>query len=377
MKRIGPRSGFTLIELLVVIAIIAVLIALLLPAVQAAREAARRLQCVNNLKQIGLASHSYANTYGSFPIGHGPVNYNDWGGTAFILPFAEQTPLYNSINFVYGGANPVGVKLPNPVLGVGSRVNINSTVFGTYINMYNCPSDGRDAYTYSSGVGYNPPHFNYTASAGAIPLDDWLFYGGTSQCDGVYCHVDGSSVQPYATALGAPTGFVVSVAMITDGLSNTAAWSERVRGIGFAENGLVDSQPPSTTLWYIPPFTQGGSLADVPIVYNNCIASTTVYSSAVSPSGSTQRHVGWLWWSGSFNSARYSHTMPPNSKLCVYGGDDNYGAEAYGPLSRHAGGVNVGLADGSVKFISQNINPATWWAMGTRAGGEVISSDQY
>src|SRR5580704_845362 len=94
-------KGFTLIELLVVIAIIAVLIALLLPAVQAAREVARRLQCVNNLKQISPASHSYANTYGSFPIGHGPVNYNDWGGTAFILPFAEQTPLYNSINFVY------------------------------------------------------------------------------------------------------------------------------------------------------------------------------------------------------------------------------------------------------------------------------------
>src|SRR4029077_7336289 len=161
------RSGFTLIELLVVIAIIAVLIGLLLPAVQGAREAARRMQCVNNLKQIGLASHSYANTYGSFPMGHGPVNYNDWGPTAFILPFTEQAALYNSINFTYGAANPTGVKLPDPVNGIGPRVSINSTAFATYVNFYNCPSDARDDYTYSSGVGYTPPHFNYMASAGS------------------------------------------------------------------------------------------------------------------------------------------------------------------------------------------------------------------
>jgi prepilin-type N-terminal cleavage/methylation domain-containing protein/prepilin-type processing-associated H-X9-DG protein len=363
LKRSSDRSGFTLIELLVVIAIIAVLIALLLPAVQAAREAARRMQCVNNLKQIGLASYNYSENYGSFPIGHGPVNYNDWGGLAFILPFSEQTPLYNSINFIYGGANPTN--------------RINSTVFATYINSYNCPSDGRDAYTYSSGIGYNPPHFNYTASAGSIPLDDWQYFGGTCLCDGIYCHVDGSTLPGYSADLGPPSGFVVNAAMITDGLSNTAAWSERVRGIGYDENGTVDPQPPSTTLWYIPDFTQGGTVADVPTVYANCIASTTVYSASISPTGSTQRHVGWLWWSGSFNSARYSHTMPPNAKLCVYGGDDNYAAEAYGPLSRHPGGANVAFADGSVRFIKQSVAPPTWWALGSRAGGEIISADQY
>src|ERR1700689_4345830 len=93
------RSAFTLIELLVVIAIIAVLIALLLPAVQAAREAARRAQCVNNLKQLGLALHNYHDTMGCLPWDHGPNSWNEWSGMTMLLPFMEQTSLYNSINF--------------------------------------------------------------------------------------------------------------------------------------------------------------------------------------------------------------------------------------------------------------------------------------
>src|SRR5437763_187780 len=98
--RVGPiRRGFTLIELLVVIAIIAVLIALLLPAVQAAREAARRTQCVNNLKQIGLALHNYHDNNLALPWGTGPWNWNDWSAHSLLLPYLEQQPLYNSINF--------------------------------------------------------------------------------------------------------------------------------------------------------------------------------------------------------------------------------------------------------------------------------------
>src|SRR6187200_1821037 len=108
MIRPDSRRGFTLIELLVVIAIIAVLIALLLPAVQAAREAARRAQCVNNLKQIGIAMHNYHDATGALPFGHGPFGWNDWNAQTFLLPFLEQTPVYNAINLFNGisGAAP-------------------------------------------------------------------------------------------------------------------------------------------------------------------------------------------------------------------------------------------------------------------------------
>ena len=115
-----PRSdGFTLIELLVVIAIIAVLIALLLPAVQAAREAARRIQCTNNLKQIGLAMHNYHSTLGSFPWGCGPNGWNDWSAQALLAPYMEQGNLFNAINFSNGFASP--------------HVSANTTVIRTQI----------------------------------------------------------------------------------------------------------------------------------------------------------------------------------------------------------------------------------------------------
>jgi len=153
------HRGFTLIELLVVIAIIAVLIGLLLPAVQSAREAARRAQCVNNMKQLGLASHNYESTHGSFAWGEGPTNDNDWGAIALTAQFLEQGVIWNALNFVWTGGNPgPGARL------FGTRQPINDTCFVAVLGFALCPSDARFALTNASGFSGKPfGAINYVA----------------------------------------------------------------------------------------------------------------------------------------------------------------------------------------------------------------------
>jgi prepilin-type N-terminal cleavage/methylation domain-containing protein/prepilin-type processing-associated H-X9-DG protein len=346
------RSGFTLIELLVVIAIIAVLIALLLPAVQSAREAARRAQCTNNLKQIGLAMHNYESSFGSFPWGHGPSDWNDWGALALMLPYMEQGVVFNSLNFIWGAANTGGPRLPDPC--AGSRIAINNTAFLTRLNVALCPSDGRDALTQPWSKT------NYNACLGAIP-----YASGTT--DGIFTRIEFTGNCQSTTG----TGQSITVAAVTDGTSNTAAFSERVKGIGFNETGaaLPDSQRPSTTYFAIPNLTFGATIQDIPVVYNNCRTSTT-------PSAVTLRRPGVYLWTGTIYSGRYNHTMPPNGRFCS-SGNDNFGAVAYPATSLHPGGVNLCFADGSVRFIKETVNIQTWWALASRGGGEVLSADQY
>ena len=154
----SSRRGFTLIELLVVIAIIAVLIALLLPAVQAAREAARRAQCVNNLKQIGLALHNYHSSINALPWDHGPGGWNEWSGMTMLLPYMEQQPLYNTINFNYIIGN-----------GAATATNggfLNTTAIQTKLNGLVCPSD-LDRLT-NTDAGHN----NYVMNAGSDAFAD-------------------------------------------------------------------------------------------------------------------------------------------------------------------------------------------------------------
>ena len=335
-----PQPGaFTLIELLVVIAIIAVLIALLLPAVQAAREAARRTQCVNNLKQIGLAMHNYVESRGTLPIGQGPEPngyYFGWSSQAMILPFLEQTPLYSSINFdIPDGSAP------------GTPANL--TAQNTNVNGFSCPSDP-DRLTSPSG------HNSYVGNTGAGPDAN-----GASP-SGVICGSKMYLLGPYFDST------VIRLQDITDGLSQTVAFSECVKGIGLYNDGQAadNLNPPGSVL------RLGNLPTDAEQVYVICSTSNPHAPSA--PLAGLYS-LGSFWHLGTSNATRYNHVMPPNTWSCTEKNSDNDGAHT--ASSRHPGVVNALLSDGSVRSVKSTVNRLIWRALGTRAGGEVVSASDY
>jgi prepilin-type N-terminal cleavage/methylation domain-containing protein len=351
------RRGFTLIELLVVIAIIAVLIALLLPAVQAAREAARRAQCINNLKQIGIGVHNYASANkDSLPWGDGPW-WNEWSAHTLLLPYLEQGPLYNSLNF--GNALPFG----------GAAFNINNPIntTGTYTKIagFSCPSDS-DRLTDPNG------HNNYMANSGSGPISTYgngNVPGWNGPVAGPFIYSDNGTV----TTLG---GTFLPLASITDGLSNTAAFSERIKAIGsnFTNTSApFDTNKPTASISNIPAVATALQTTSQ-AYYQACIASAPVPA----PGGQDWANFiddnisGAIYVSGQPSCTRYVHVMPPNTWTCRSGLQMSHVANSY-----HPGVVNMLVCDGSVKVIKSTININTWWALGTRNAGEVISSDQY
>jgi prepilin-type N-terminal cleavage/methylation domain-containing protein/prepilin-type processing-associated H-X9-DG protein len=334
------RRGFSLIELLVVITIVGALTALLLPAVQSAREAARRAQCTNNLKQIGLALHNYESALGSLTWGQGPEYLQfrrlgqHWGPLALLTPYVEQQSLYNAINFNH----PCWIE------------NLeNSTVKNTRLAVANCPSDLERL----DPVRLPRGNLNYVGNSGTSPD---MYERSPSGLFGMI-----------------PDGHIVRIHDITDGTSNTAAFSEKIKGIGALNTDVRDLLEPSASVadapWSRPASTTG--YRDACLARDPRVLGTPLHPNAFS--------AGAFWYSGQPPIGRYNHVMAPNTWSCEYTIDLRSTGRfahfngAWTASSRHPGMVNVLMADGSVRPVKDTITIDVWWALGTRAGGEVIS----
>lgn len=346
MQRRHARAGFTLIEVLVVIFVIGILVALLLPAVQAAREAASGSQCKNNLKQIGIALHAYHDAAGSLPWGQGPFSWNDWSAHVMILPYMEQQSLYNAINFndpspgVSGGPSQAGYPQ-------------NTTIQRMQVFAFLCPSD-------SNRLTDENGHTNYAANAGATPK----FYNAR-QADVMFPWV-GNPNDLVNSQLWGVGNRPTRLAEISDGLSETAAFSEKVKG--YKSDNAFDGATPTATIFSLGPQPP----EDLPgPYYEACNGINSSDPTALRVTIPTS--MGSQWWQGHPANGRYNHVMIPNKFSCTYSFNysDN-GQGAVPPSSRHPGHVNVLFADGSVRAIKGAIAPNLWWSIGSKAGGEII-----
>lgn len=367
-SRVALRQGFTLVELLVVIAIIGILVGLLLPAVQAAREAARRMQCSNNLKQLTLASLNYESTYQHFPARQaGTGTIQRWGlrlrasGFIALLPYLEQTALYNQINqgqrspwagwFRNNGANLSFLQCPSDP-GSGSATDPNGR-----------QGRGNTCYAFCAGDSYARSAWDDLGER-----NDFMISVNRPKISnrGIFGRHD-------YTRLG----------QITDGLSNTLAFSERRIPTQRNGKGMV--------AW-----SAGGTDSYIPLTCRTTWTGSQ-YGGAGYVRFNRDTQAGYRWADGAAFFHAFTTILPPNTATCLIGTSDrwqatggHYGPGIWTPSSEHAGGVQVSNADGSVRFISESIDtgnlgivaPAeqgggmspygVWGALGTKSAGETV-----
>jgi prepilin-type N-terminal cleavage/methylation domain-containing protein len=338
------NKAFTLIECLVVLAVVGLLAGLILPAVSSARESARRLECANQLRQLGDALHTYSATYRSYPSGLPPrldpsirfaAGWLDVGFYYDLLPYLEQTSLFNAINIA-------------PDLTVSGRVNASSpqnmTAYSTRLSGLMCPTD---SVSYS-GQWASAPN-SYRLNVGCS--DPFTATRRATQPGGAF--------QP---------GVTLSDSDFIDGLSDTMAMSERLVGSG---SGAAFDR--ARDFWMTGTLELvGGDPSDSQVIAGCRSLRRTP--------GRFYDQMGFSWMTGSSSTIWYNHLVPPNdssadcslSSWSSASDPDESRFYSVAARSLHPAGVNALLMDGSVRGVSSAVNPATWHALGTRAGGEVV-----
>lgn len=309
-NRVWPQTsrGFTMLELLTVVAVIAILVALLLPAVQQAREAARRMSCKSKMRQLGIAMHAYHDVHRLLPSG---VAANGTSAFAAMLPHLDQTAIYRRIDFLHSVFDDTNRELresvPLPILWCPSDI---SNVFPNSTNFVANNGSGKHVDGRFEGL--------FTV----MNSDHYFFKGGPISCEDV-----------------------------TDGLSNTAAFSELLVA--------DDSQNPRRAVWEAPASTDVDSLCDA--------CQSLVTSQQIG----NPWDRGRPWLDGAQLSTLYDHSQTPNRLACTENGTVPLGL--FPAASNHSGGVNVCFGDGSTRFVNDSIDRIVWRAVGTRRSGETVA----